>query len=267
MKNDVNYSEGTKIYINEYEIIKDLEKESTESLEKRGYSQSQINKIKNSRSDMIKEIKNRANLNDNQLKSMKYDDNQIKIIRNFAGSDAELTALAAQLTLYLVLSNYKFNGTETTCDVYTSWVWSTYPITQFNDGVAIAWSESFNSYSARTYINLYYTDVQNGNEREFTSSGFADYSPGGGFYVVFPLTKPEIGIYYKCLRGSVRTQLYKNGNIPTFEVISKYVHSQIYAYPSITLPGGASINVGWHSNTMGLKKSEVRNGVISNNAI
>lgn len=267
MKNDDAYSESTKIYINEYEIIKDLEKESNESLEKRGYSKSQINKIKNGRNDMIKEIKNRANLSDMQLKSMKYNDNQINIIRNFTESDAELAALAAQLTLYLTLSNYKFNGTETTCDVYTSWVWSTYPVTQLNDGVAIAWSGGFNSYSAKTYINLYYTDVQNGNEREFTSKGFADYSPGSGFYVVFPLTKAEIGIYYKCLRGSVRTQLYKNGNIPTFEVISKYAHSQLSAYPSITFPGGASIDIQLGTKQMGLKKSEVRNGVIYNNAI
>lgn len=265
-RDTLNYEKT--VIINEYDVLKSLENKDKDKTEMNisnitGELENK-DKTKASISNMRDELYDRSKLKTEELKRLGYSDKQIDVLRKFDGSDAQMRYLAAELSFNLNLSNLRYTTSETICNAYMSWKWSNYPTVDLTDGVAIAWNKDFNSNKRKTYLNLYYVDVTNGATREETHSDYTDYTPGEGFIIKFPMTNVSYGIYYKAMRGSVKTELYNQGKITSFEVCAKYAHTNIGVSPSIAIPSGPQINIGFNATEMGFDKCEVRNGKIIN---
>lgn len=78
---------------NEYVLYKELKEKSKEDLEALGLSEESIADLKDL--DYAEELIKRSKLDDNELKSMGYTKKQIKMLRNFKGTESEIIALAA----------------------------------------------------------------------------------------------------------------------------------------------------------------------------
>lgn len=153
------YPSTQKIEINEYEAFKKLAEETPAVLSASGYSSAEIAKIQNYQETYFHHITELQTLSDNALVNHGYTKTQIDIIKNFTGTEEEMSRAAASLTIYAGTSSFKYvDGGYTTGRLAYSWNWSGVPAVKMKDMVAAAWNGwELTGETSRVYYHDIYT--------------------------------------------------------------------------------------------------------------
>ena len=163
-----------EVTLNEFELAKQLAEESVSTLNAKGYSFVEIENIKNYQDVYHSHIKELNMLSDSSLKNNGYSQEQIIIIRNFTGTDTEMTRLGATLTLNSVPVSFKYTtGGLTTGKLTYNWRWTGVPAFKMQDMVAVSWN------NWDVIGNSSYVDYYNVNTGAYNTSQSATYSEDG----------------------------------------------------------------------------------------
>lgn len=133
--------DGKTIYttVNEYELYKFFTKKTDKELLELGYTEDTIKSIKNM--DIKKELEKRSKLDKEKLKYFGYTDNQIEMLQQFTGSEAQLYALASDFTMYVRLYGHYYDSysNKSKMSVYYGWEWSSAPTICMKDIIGYAY--------------------------------------------------------------------------------------------------------------------------------
>ena len=112
-RNEGQYTTPLTITVNEYDMTVQLANKSVTTLRSKGYSNSEIRAIKNYKETYEKHVMRLKILDDNTLIANGYNMEQIKTIRSFTGSDAEMRAISASLTISASTNSFNYDGNYT----------------------------------------------------------------------------------------------------------------------------------------------------------
>lgn len=234
--------------INEYDMIVQLAKESEISLRNKGVDDTEILRIKNYKETYDNHIRYLNMLDDKALMSNGYTSDQIKLIRNFNGSDADMRALSATLSLTTSTNTFNYDGDYTRGKLSYSWNWSSVPAFKMKDMVAVSWNDwivTNNSSTVKYYgINsgAYYTQ----ESATFTQDG--NGTEGAGHK--FNMSKSDNYYYAKKGSGSfsVRSDVHARKD---FAYYIAYGHSQLLASISFSVGiGGGDASISFSIGTV-----------------
>lgn len=120
-----------------------ISKESPAELSSKGYTLSDISKIQNVTTEYAKHLEKYAKLDAESLKRLGYSSEQIELFRNFVGTESQIRALAATLSLTMYADYVTWSATEnrTNARIRYDFNWSGVPMTKTNDIVAVSWND------------------------------------------------------------------------------------------------------------------------------
>lgn len=238
-----------KVTLNEYELAKQLAEESVSTLNAKGYNSVEINNIKNYQDVYRNHIEELNMLNDSALKNNGYSQEQISIIRNFTGTDTEMTRLGATLTLNSVPASFKYTtGGLTTGKLTYNWYWTGIPAFKMQDMVAVSWN-NWDVVSNSSYVDYY-----NVNTGAYHTSQSATYSEDGngllGAGHKFRVSMSD-NYYYAKLGGGTFNLESDSFTKKNFFYYMEYGHSQIFANISFSVGfGGADASISFTTGTV-----------------
>ncbi len=228
---------------NEYAMLKELAKESEFSLVKQGYTKSEIVEIKDYKENYTKHLEKLDKLEDQGLTNLGYDEEQIKMIRTFKGSEAELYGLSATLSLNVVKTDFRYKETERSRGTFSyEWTWSGIPMSTSTDIVAASWND-WEIVSRSSTIKYY--DMTTGSYEKSTTGTRKDPTSSGGIAgagYTFPLRISKENLFAK--NGKVSLNLISDVfSRKVFYFYAAYGHTVLSVSPSFAL-SGSGINVG-----------------------
>lgn len=107
-KNELTQS----VTINEFDAMLQTASESTVQLLHEGYSTKEIEAIKNYSEEYREYIESLNEREDAMLEKWGYTSTEINIIRNFNGTEAEMRALSAKVTVSITPLNFEYDKTK-----------------------------------------------------------------------------------------------------------------------------------------------------------
>ncbi|WP_088228404.1 hypothetical protein [Desulfosporosinus sp. FKB] len=228
--------------IKEYTLINQLKAKSDSQLLNQGFKPQEIQSLRNL--DYVQHIKDLNKENDEQLKSIGYTSDQIKMIRNYKGTEAETMALSASLTFYANYSNARASSSNSGAEYNIYWSWSSEPFWTLTDYIGVSWSDGFYTDTNTSYMDVTYVNGSSQISRTYTSNISA---PGAGCGFSFPLIQADQNLN-KCWAksGSGTVFSYYPGLKHSCEYLIKYGHTiitvagagiNISGVPSITFKG------------------------------
>lgn len=234
----ISEDQAITIEINEYEFLQSLAQEDISSLRQAGYSEKEIESIKNFEEEYHNHILwiNKT-FTDSDLIRFGYTVEEIRKIRNYDGSPKSDADLAANLTLTQWCGSgnqklmYNPGNNTTSITVYYSFQWKRIPFWQYTDRLAYTWGESFAS-TTNPQINLTYYGPLNSSWN--TSVQANVISTDGGY---FSLPMNGLTNQYVLNKGNGSVKLTKSGNVSQIPVYFCYAHRIIY-------PGEISVSIG-----------------------
>ncbi len=132
-------ADATSTTYNEYDLYNQLRSQSTATLAKKGYSQDDIQSIKNTSYQTL--LRERGNLSIEELQGYGYSDEQIAILKNPDSTDAELLRAASKLTIQTVIEKLDYHPNNYTYStVYVEWKWEPMATSLYTDDAGISWS-------------------------------------------------------------------------------------------------------------------------------
>lgn len=160
---------ATTIKINEYEEITELQKNTAEELQAKGYSKQEAEEILSfSYRDVLLE---RATMSDTALKNLGYNEKQIEFLREFANNpngDYDFHEMENDVDVWFTIVSGA--SSNTTKKIRANWEWVTVPAITKTDVFAVRWvgvdnlnhfidltspSGSSNRYASVNYVNQY----------------------------------------------------------------------------------------------------------------
>ena len=226
-------------YVNEYDYINSLKNADFSQLKNLNLSQLEISKIKSI--DYKSELLKRKELDNQTLISMGYNENEIKILKNFTGSEAEIQALTGELYCTSKKDHHYYNSSNnTTYAGYTmKYIWTKTPIMQFSDIIAASWSEGFLVNKTSSKVSLTYKLRDGGYFDKNATKNFELNTFSAKFEVsnTVPYTP-----HYFLRSGTLVLRLYKKGKINNIACVMKYGHTIISVIPSISISSGVSFS-------------------------
>ena len=238
IENSQNKSEKVLI-INEYDYINSIKNANYIQLKNLNLSQIDISKIKSI--DYKAEILKRKQLDNQILTSMGYSENEIKILKNFSGSEAEMQALAGELYYTSKKDHHYYNSSnKTTYAGYTMrFTWTKTPIMQFSDIIAASWSEGFlvNKTSSKVLLTYKLRDGSYYNKKAKNNLELNTFSSKFEVSNTVPYTP-----HYFIKSGKLTLRLYKKGRIKNIACVMKYGHTILNVKPSISISNGISFS-------------------------
>lgn len=229
-----------KIVVNEYLKMKELKSKSNNVLKSIGFKDDEIKNLKElSYSEYIEGLDAKE---DKELKGLGYDDKQIDMIRNFQGTEAEMVALSATLTVTAStmdiydVSTTTYSGTR----MNVGWSWSSRPFWLFTDYLGVAWSDGF--YTDTTEIYITYKNINTGNT--YLSGPInTKRVPGAGCTADLQMQKVISHYDYDwACSGGGTIVIYYPGKKTSFEWIVEYGHTYITATGGVDIEGIPSIS-------------------------
>ncbi len=240
----------TSITTNEYEVLKDLSKNSNTNLKLNGYNDQDINKIKNVEKEYPKHLNEYKDLPEENLKELGYTDNQIKLLRDYKGTEEETIKLAATMDFRLTENfvNYSQSHDKTEAKFNYRFAWHGVPLMKTKDIVGVAWND-WNLTSTYSYVR--YIDIIGNLQNAFTlDATFVNnegpHSFGGGYR--FKMTQEDN--YYWAQAGFGSFTMYNHGP-KNLSAYAEYGHSTFSLNPTFSVPGGLSIAFSKNVKTMG----------------
>lgn len=227
--------------LNEYDLLSKLVDESPATLGTYGYSAVEIEKINNLQTAYTDYLQQYAKLDDASLKKLGYSDKQIEIFREFTGTENQIRALAATLTVTVDIDYVTWSSTQnrTNARLYVYFEWSGVPLIKTKDIIAVSWND-WNINGKMCYIT--YTNVDGSGDTMIDVGTFAENdgpaSFGGGF--TFPMTKQDNTYWGQS--GYCAFTLYHNYTRADLSAYAAYGHTTIGYTPVATIPGWGSVS-------------------------
>lgn len=228
------------ISVNEYEVLKEIRENSSYELKAKGYSHEMINKFKAIKDeDIYENLKEHAQLDENELKIMGLSDEQIAYVKNpetwtnTTLSDLPediIMALSASLSMWAETGFYDRNSLHATYSVF--WAWSARPHSRFTDCIGSSFVNSYSASSASTGI-VAYVDENNWGNPVVVRYPVLRY-PNAGVSMTFPMnhytsTGPQWG-----KNGKMFVDITGVAAPQSILTLSAYGHSRIALNPSIS---------------------------------
>lgn len=241
MAKDTKEKHVKSIY-NEYECWKKLNGMSSQELRSMNFTDEDIKKIRET--DFIKAFKERAKLDEKTLKNMLYTDEQIKILKNFTGTEEQIMALSGGVSLNHFLYYYYYDkaANETYAQVGYSWSWTSMPVMMLTDAIAATWqwvALDDNSINVDTYNTVRY--------KAKGSQGY-DYMWNPPLVVNPSDLTSEFGVMDPmgnwAYSGYGAFKLIASGQVNLLPVKVAYAHTTANISPSISFDGMAGISYG-----------------------
>lgn len=228
------------ITLNEFNELKELQKKNPEELKSLGLSDVEINQVPNLVNEYKQKLKERASLSDQELKSLGYTEDQVKMLKAIQDkpiTDAQAVALAATLSMdpYIAYYYYDSYANKTFLRATLAWEWSSKPIVQHYDLIAIAWSGGFiqdSSYDAQNSHRIHYITSLGYSESYYAWST----TPGQGCSHTFQFA--DIAGWW-AQSGYATASSFANGRVPNVGIRMVYGHSAVNITPSISMNGGS----------------------------
>ena len=233
---------------NEYARLKELAKEGEFSLVKQGYTKSEIIEIRDYKENYIKHIEKLGDLEDQALNNLGYNEEQIKMIRNFKGSEAELYGLSATLSLNIRIASFEFKENDPKSSRYNKgtfefgWAWDGIPMSTSTDLVGASW----NSWAITSRDStIRYFDMTTGAYKKATAGTKKDPTGAGtigGAGYKFPLRISSENLFAR--NGQVTFKLKSDvHDLKDFYYYVAYGHTVLTVSPSFSVSGSGP-NVG-----------------------
>jgi hypothetical protein len=225
-----------------------LNENSDAELLQSGYTEEDIDTIRNHEALLIERVEELAELDEETLSNMGYSPEQIDIINNFDGIDTQLQALGGTLSFTLDADSmyYTSSTNKAHARLTVTFEWITQPLIKFTDIIGIAWNGPMNR-TAQT-ASVQYVHMSSGG------SSYYDYNA----QVVNPSGPVNAGVGFKFpMRGSganFDTHYAKSGtfivvlevtgHVSSFAAYAEYGHAtiSISGGPTFSAPGGISID-------------------------
>lgn len=233
---------------NEFAMLKELAKEGEFSLIKQGYTKSEILEIRDYKENYIKHIEKLGDLEDQALTNLGYDEEQIKMIRNFKGSEAELYGLSATLTLNVTKASFEFKESDPKSSRYNKgsfelgWAWNGIPMSTSTDLVGASWNSW--AITSRSSSIKYY-DMTTGTYKKTTAATQKDPTGAGtigGAGYKFPLRISSENLFAR--NGQAIFKLKSDvHDLKDFYYYAAYGHTVLTVSPSFSV-SGSGLNVG-----------------------
>lgn len=222
--------------INEFDFVITLQEMDDYELEEQGYSESEIQEIRNF--DFKEELRKRYTENSiEDLKKQGYSINQDDISKALDGDPDAMRRLSSTLRYNMFRGNAGYSSNFSYLDVWVEWEWSTMPLFTHTDIIAFTWSKDYSSSDA-SYSKVFYQYM--GDRKDTKKYGINGKSPGKGCDFQIPLTHPNNSNWVG-KSGEVYLSLYDRSEIKNAEVAMKYAHKLFTGQLSVTYPGGLSI--------------------------
>ncbi|MEA4902921.1 hypothetical protein [Desulfitobacterium sp.] len=233
------------ITVNEYDYVKEIQNMSTSELKAKGLTDEEIGNLPTV-AEYKDKMKERSKLSKETLKDMGYSDNQVQAFTNFTGAESEVTALSATVTIDCAITTFSYSAStdRTTLSTRLDWSWSSMPIIEFNDIVAIGWSSGFvqtSSLNSYNYLVPYYTG---GQVPRFSWK----IEPGQGASSIFPVAYGGGSPTNWAKTGYAVTEAVGQGYIGVVGVNFAYGHQTITVSPSIDWNGTGGFQFGFDTD-------------------
>lgn len=196
-------------------------------------------------------------MSDSKLEGLGYSEEAIQNLKSLGENPTEnqLAAASSNLTINVYAGvQHGHNSSLSWAVYYMTWAWSSQPVWNEKDMVAIAWSEgmyltpSSESSFTHAYVN-YYNDSDGSfwNKEYYSTAITPDLNRGAS--VTFSQGK-SVGGYPTTVwakSGAMEVKLTKQANVPEMCVQVAYGHSVLSGTPSVSFSvsgSGASASVG-----------------------
>lgn len=161
-----------KVTVSEYDMYKQLQKKSNETLLKDGWDTKKIQEFR--QDDFVQTLKERSKLSKNELKQMGYSDEKVNLLQNNTDwSESKVRALSSDLNISGGLSYTSDNNCSWT--FYYQWGWDSNPTFRGYDVMGARWIGSTNGNtsvpalsSANVHINM--IDTDDGYKKLYTTT-------------------------------------------------------------------------------------------------
>lgn len=239
---------NNKVIVNEYDYIKKLKSLNDTELKKYNVKEADIKKIKEF--DMKKEIEKRRVLSDKELMFKGYSKEQIEILRNFDGSESQIYALSATLTLSAVPTSYSVGTNPTYVDIGFYWSWSQEPVFLATDGIGAAWNGGLvvNDSHTKTYFQVHYRDSLGAqwSVQHYLDSSSCKLAPGYGVGWEFDEGGTNTPYQWWADYGIGHIYAYINSSVSPVQVQVTHGHNQLGLSPGLDINGSPSVSFNWY---------------------
>lgn len=237
----------TQTVTNEYEALMELYGNSTSDLKQKGYTNDEIQTIRNFDETYNQHILKIAKLDSSVLSAHGYTSQQIRKIKNFNPTTAtteDKILLSATCHTKATIDNY----TGTTGRITSTFEWTGVPAFKMTDILATAWN---NWYITGKSANIEYANINNPNDTfsetpTYKKSDTGLESFGASYY--FPASKQDN--YYYSRRGSSIFVLGCDTK-QHLETASRLGHQQGIASLSVSIRGGLDISFSTGRKSLG----------------
>lgn len=236
--------------MNEYDYWKQLNSMSIQELSRLNISKEDIKYIKEF--SFAEKIKERAKLDDKTLKNMHYTDEQIEMLRNFSGTEAEMSVLSASVSMNHFVHYYYYDSSvnETYAKIGFSWNWSSQPLTSgMTDALAGTWQNLYldDNYGYDTYSTVRY-QLNSGSDLTYYDAPI-DGDPLN-FTSEFPFALDDY-TYAWSYSGYGSVKLVGSGQVAMLPIRIAYAHTFLTLSPSVSFDGMGGIGFGWGTTNAG----------------
>lgn len=269
---DVQMPVEGQLKINEYDLYSSLQTFSEEALLSNGYSEEFVDTIKNTDyNDLVRE---RALLPDATLAGMGYTVDEILLLRNYNGTEAEARAISGTLTA-------EINCTSASVSRYTiEYVleWDHSPVVLGTDSMGMRWRAfgddgdnlDVSAFSSTASIN-YYLNSALSTTKSYSASDscFASETNFNALTCEFPLVLSYAEGTWYALSGKLKTSIERDSqvtrNILYIKVCGVYGHSVVNLgapSPSFSVGDDAfglsfGSTIGVSVDNLGIKKYKI----------
>lgn len=252
------------ITINEYDVYVATREATDEELTRNGVSEKHAALVKSNAIE--NELTKLSKLSFDELRNLGYTNSQIDILKNYSGERIETNSNLRGIFADMTAEFFDVAASSSSLSVRVDWEWTNVPVLAgeaIEDMVAIRWqgtnyagqpiNVALDSAGSSCTVKYY----NRGSSQSYQYSRYPDVSsddPYGHAYAKIPMSPGEgnwIGDHY-AKKGSFTIKVDKVGSnsIKEAAFVFGYGHTVIVISPSLSLPASFGIGFSWGTETM-----------------
>lgn len=234
-------SDETTVILNksEYDILMDLNQLSNEELYDLGYLESDIIKIRDSIDIQKENVYNLKKLNESMLLEMGYNEEQVKIIKNFDGDTNDLMRVSA--TLSLDFTGKLTKGSNSSAYINVTFNWNGKPAISTYNALAVVNGEGMYYTIEKSSLKAENFDTASGKTTTYNIKPTMHGANNVGLSFKFKSNIPYSKTCYT-KGGSAHIEMTKAKNLNEVGIRVAYAVSGSNINPSVSFPTSASIS-------------------------